>query len=465
MRVAVIGTGYVGLVTGTCLAHIGHDVVCVDIDQGKVDQMNAGVIPIYEPGLKEIFEQTKNANKIELTTSLEEAVKEAEVIFLALPTPQGADGTADVSAIEAVADQIGPLLKKYTVIVDKSTVPVGTGEQIISRIAASTKQLFDVVSNPEFLREGRAVSDFMQPDRIVIGTASLRAFEVMRTLYEAIINQSSQVIVMDIRSAEMTKYAANSFLAMKVSFMNEIANLCELVGADVDMIRKGIGPDSRIGKEFLNAGIGYGGSCFPKDVRALQRTSEAYQYDFRLLGSIIAVNSAQKQRLVTKMIDYYGKEGVKDKHFAIWGLAFKPGTDDIRETPAFDTIEGLIDMGATITAYDPEATANMKRYYGDKKEISYAESAVEATKDADALLIVTDWAEFESPNFEALRNNMKHPTIFDGRNVYDPVFMNSISFIYISIGRPETKKDHHVPNICSHTLRAGLGAPDTVTSP
>ena len=435
MNIAVVGTGYVGLVTGTCLAQVGHNVTCVDIDKAKVERMRSGRIPIYEPGLEEIFTDVLNAGRLHITTELKEGIEKAEVVFLALPTPPGADGAADLSAVLHVAGQLGPLLKRYTVIVDKSTVPVGTGEQVAARVAKGAAQEFDVVSNPEFLREGVAVDDCMHPDRIVVGTSSDRALKVMRQVYEGLIERPEQLVCMDVRSAEMTKYAANSFLAMKVSFMNEMANLCELVGADVDAIKFGIGPDTRIGSKFLNAGIGYGGSCFPKDVQALQRTAQQYGYDFRLLNSIIDINTDQKRKLFDKLLAYYDNT-LSGKHFAMWGLAFKPDTDDIREAPSLELIEKLLSAGATVTAYDPEAADNIRRYFADRKGLVVSNTAQDALEGADALLIVTEWQEFREPDFTAMRDAMKAPVIFDGRNIYSLDRMQQTGFYYSSIGRP-----------------------------
>ena len=439
MRIAVVGTGYVGLVTGTCLAHAGHTVHCVDIDPEKVKRMQAGEVPIYEPGLSEIFQENLAAKRLSITTDLSTGIEGAEVVFLALPTPPGADGSADLSAVLKVASNLGPLLKEYAVIVDKSTVPVGTGEQVSERIAAGAKGAFDVVSNPEFLREGLAVQDFMHPDRIVIGADNEKACEIMRRVYESFISTPEQLVTMDIRSAEMTKYAANSFLAMKVSYMNEIANLCELLGANVDAVRLGIGPDQRIGSRFLYAGIGYGGSCFPKDVQALHYTAKQSGYDFKLLDSIIKVNDVQKQRLLDKLLDYYDGS-LEGKHFALWGLAFKPDTDDIREAPALTIIDKLLAAGATITAYDPQATANVQKHYGDKQGLDYAETALAAAQNADAVLLITEWEEFRNPDFEALKKTMKAAVLFDGRNQYKLADMEQTGFYYASIGRPIINK-------------------------
>jgi len=438
VKITVVGTGYVGLVTGVCLAHVGHQVRCVDIDAAKVARMQAGEVPIYEPGLEEIFQDVLRQKKLTVTTDLSEGVASSDVIFLALPTPPGADGSADLSAILAVSKQLGPLLERYAVIVDKSTVPVGTGEEVARRIAEGAKAEFAVVSNPEFLREGLAVQDFMHPDRIVIGSDSDKALAVMKEVYEPFIETPDQLVLMDIRSAEMTKYAANSFLAMKVSFMNEIANLSELVGANVDAVRLGIGPDPRIGRQFLRAGIGYGGSCFPKDVQALQYTAHQAGYDFKLINSLVRVNELQQRRLVEKIAKYYG-DAIKGKKLAVWGLAFKPDTDDIREAPALDIIPDLLALGASVAAYDPEAMDNTRRHFGETGNLSFASSALEAARGADALVILTEWEEFRAPDFSALRDHLGQPVIFDGRNLYDLELPRQADFYYESIGRPVVK--------------------------
>lgn len=435
MKIAVVGTGYVGLVTGTCLAHAGHNVSCVDIDKEKVKKMQSGQIPIYEPGLDDLFKEVLKLKKLNVTTSLAEGVKDAEVIFLALPTPPGADGSADLTAVLNVADKLGPLLKKYTVIVDKSTVPVGTAEQVEDIIKKHTDQQFDVVSNPEFLREGKAVEDFMKPDRIVIGTSKEKTRKIMLEVYKSFIEREEQLIFMDVRSAEMTKYAANTFLAMKISYMNEIANLCERIGANVDSVRLGIGPDKRIGDKFLNAGIGFGGSCFPKDVKALQYTAHSVGYEFKLLNSIVEVNSAQKHRIFHKVNKYYNFD-LAGKHFAVWGLSYKPDTDDIRDAPSLDLIDRLLRNGATVAAYDPQARENARRHFGNREGLSIVEKAELALKDADALLIVTEWREFVEANLETMREHMKNPLIFDGRNVFLLNQINDSGFQYSSIGRP-----------------------------
>ncbi|MFM9056994.1 MAG: UDP-glucose dehydrogenase family protein [Bacteroidota bacterium] len=432
MNIAVVGTGYVGLVTGTCFAEMGNNVICVDIDADKIERMRNGVIPIYEPHLDVLFERNISQGRLHFTTSLEAAVDQAEVIFLALPTPPGEDGGADLSYVLGVAAQLGPMLKRYAVVVNKSTVPVGTAEKVQAAIAKNCATEFDVVSNPEFLREGFAVDDFLKPDRVVVGTSSEKARKVMNELYAPFLRQGNPIYFMDERSSELTKYAANAFLATKITFMNEIANLCERTGANVDAVRIGIGSDSRIGKRFLFAGIGYGGSCFPKDVQALQRTAKEYAYNFRILDSVMQVNHTQKQVLVNKLLDYYGAD-LNGKQIALWGLAFKPETDDIREAPALEIIDALIKAGARVTAYDPEAMNNVRKVLGDS--ITFAADPYEATQKADALLIATEWAVFRTPDFGKLKTLMRTPVIFDGRNLYDLEKMEESGFFYSSIGR------------------------------
>ena len=432
MKITVVGTGYVGLVTGTCFAEMGNHVICVDIDKSKVERMRQGEIPIYEPHLDVLFERNIKQNRLSFTTDLAEAVKKASVIFLALPTPPGEDGSADLSYVLGVADQLGSLLTDYKIVINKSTVPVGTAEKVHDAIAKKYKGAFDVISNPEFLREGFAVDDFMKPDRVVIGTRSERAKQVMQDLYAPFLRQGNPIYFMDERSAELTKYAANSFLATKITFMNEIANLCEKVGANVDAVRIGIGADNRIGKRFLFAGIGYGGSCFPKDVQALEHTSKQYDYDFRILQSVMEVNDAQKLVLVEKVKKYF-KGNLKGKHFALWGLAFKPDTDDIREAPALYIIDELLKAGATVKAFDPEAMNNVKKLLGDK--IVFATDEYDALKDADALLIATEWSLFRTPDFGRIDTLLKEKIIFDGRNLYDPAKMKEMGYYYNSIGR------------------------------
>ncbi|NII85175.1 MULTISPECIES: UDP-glucose dehydrogenase family protein [unclassified Pedobacter] len=432
MKIAVIGTGYVGLVTGTCLAETGNDVICVDINEAKVKQMKAGEVPIYEPGLDLLFHRNIEQERLTFTTNLADAVKEAQIIFMALPTPPGGDGAADLSYILGAAKDISKLITEYKVIVNKSTVPVGTADKVKAVFAENTSIEVDVVSNPEFLREGVAVDDFMKPDRVVLGTKSERAKKLMTELYGPYVRQGNPILFMDERSSELTKYAANSFLATKITFMNEIANLCELVGADVDSVRRGIGSDDRIGKRFLFPGVGYGGSCFPKDVQALVKSSDDYAYDFQILKSVMEVNERQKTILVDKVLKYY-KGDIKGKHFALWGLAFKPETDDIREAPALYIIDALVKNGATVTVFDPEAMANVKNVIGD--QVNYAKNQYEALEGADALLIATEWSVFRNPDFEKIDNILKNKVVFDGRNLYDLQKMIDLGYYYNSIGR------------------------------
>lgn len=432
MKIAVVGTGYVGLVTGTCFAETGNTVTCIDIDHEKVNKLKNGKITIYEPGLEQLFDRNVKQDRLMFTTSLAEGIQGADVIFLALPTPPGEDGSADLKYILKVSDDLGPLLADYTVIVDKSTVPVGTADKVRSRIGAKAKVEFDVVSNPEFLREGVAVEDFMKPERVVIGTSSARARKLMETLYSPYVRQGNPLVFMDERSAELTKYAANSFLATKISFMNEVANLCELLGADVDAVRKGIGTDSRIGKRFLFPGIGYGGSCFPKDVQALAKSASDSKYDFKILRAVMDVNAFQKTKLLSRIKEYF-KGNLKGKKIAIWGLAFKPHTDDIREAPALYNIEGLLEEGVIIRAHDPEAMDNVRKIFGDK--IQYFENPYEAAEGTDAIFIATEWPEFRTPDFEKLASTVKAKVIFDGRNVYELDIMKEQGYQYFSIGR------------------------------
>ncbi|MCP9747240.1 UDP-glucose/GDP-mannose dehydrogenase family protein [Lacihabitans sp. CS3-21] len=436
MKIAVVGTGYVGLVTGTCFAETGNYVTCIDIDTKKVESLKKGKITIYEPGLEVLFERNRKEGRLTFTTELAEGIKDAEVIFLALPTPPGEDGSADLKYIIGVSEHLGKVLDHYAVIVDKSTVPVGTAEKVSAKIAENAKVEYDVVSNPEFLREGVAVDDFMKPDRVVIGTKSDRAKAIMERLYAPLVRQGNPVIFMDERSAEMTKYAANSFLAMKITFMNEIANLCELAGADVDNVRKGIGTDSRIGKRFLFPGIGYGGSCFPKDVQALGKTAKEYGYDFKILKSVMFVNDRQKTKLIPQLKAYFGGD-IKGKTIALWGLAFKPHTDDIREAPALYNIKALKRAGAKVVVFDPEAIPNVRKEIG--KKVKYASSQYEAVQGADALMIMTEWPEFRTPDFDKLGEALNNKVIFDGRNLYELKDMDKLGFEYYSIGRDTIK--------------------------
>jgi UDPglucose 6-dehydrogenase len=435
MKISVIGTGYVGLVTGTCLAETGNDVLCIDIDTHKVKQMQQGVVPIYEPHLDVLFQRNIKANRLKFSTSLDEGLEHGEIIFLALPTPEDEDGSADLSYVLGAAKEIGKRIQNYKVIVDKSTVPVGTADKVTTTIAKETTIEFDVVSNPEFLREGFAVDDFLKPERIVIGTSSKRAIALMQKLYKPFVRSGNPILIMDERSAELTKYAANAFLATKITFMNEIANFCEKVGADVDKVRVGIGTDSRIGKRFLFPGIGYGGSCFPKDVKALHKSGNDIDYTFNILDAVIKVNNVQKTILIPRIEQYFNGD-IKGKTFGIWGLAFKPETDDIREAPALYMIEELLSKGASICVFDPEAMDNVKKKFGDT--IAYAQNMYEAIKDADALLISTEWSIFRTPNFNTLKERLKQPVIFDGRNLYDITDMEQEGFYYSSIGRKAT---------------------------
>lgn len=432
MKIAVIGTGYVGLVTGTCLAETGNTVICVDINEAKVLKMQNGVIPIYEPGLDVLFLRNIVQKRLTFTTDLASAVKDAQIIFMALPTPPGGDGAADLSYILGAAKDISKLVTEYKVIVNKSTVPVGTADKVQAVFTENTDIEVDVVSNPEFLREGVAVDDFMKPDRVVIGTRSERAQKLMAELYGPYVRQGNPILFMDEKSSELTKYAANSFLATKITFMNEVANLCELVGADVDAVRKGIGSDERIGKRFLFPGIGYGGSCFPKDVQALAKSAEENKYDFQILKAVMEINEKQKTVIVDKLVKYY-KGDLKGKHFALWGLAFKPETDDIREAPALYIIDELVKQGATVTVFDPEGMENVKGVIGDK--VKYAENQYEALTGADALLIATEWSVFRNPDFDKMEEKLANKVIFDGRNLYDLQKMIDLGYYYNSIGR------------------------------
>ncbi|WP_303316558.1 UDP-glucose/GDP-mannose dehydrogenase family protein [Flavivirga abyssicola] len=432
MKVTVVGTGYVGLVTGTCLAETGNEVLCIDIDENKINKMREGEVPIYEPHLDVLFHRNIKANRLDFSTSLEEGLEHGDIIFLALPTPEDEDGSADLSYVLGVAKSIGKIINKYKVIVDKSTVPVGTAEKVRAVIADEASVDFDVISNPEFLREGFAVDDFLKPERIVIGSNSSRATEMMEKLYKPFVRSGNPIIIMDEKSAELTKYAANSFLATKITFMNEIANFCEKVGADVDKVRIGMGTDSRIGKRFLFPGIGYGGSCFPKDVKALHKTGKDSEYDFKILESVIDVNTKQKTKLIPRIKSFF-KDDLKGKKIAIWGLAFKPETDDIREAPALYMINDLLDLGATITAFDPEAMPNVDRKLGSK--INFAKTMYEVLDRADALVICTEWSIFRTPNFSKLKSLMNQPVIFDGRNLYDLEEIKGEGIYYSSIGR------------------------------
>jgi UDPglucose 6-dehydrogenase len=438
MNIAVIGTGYVGLVTGTCFAETGNTVYCVDNNAQKVARLLKGEVPIFEPGLDVLFERNTKEGRLFFTTDIKEAVDRSQIIFLALPTPPGEDGSADLSYILGVAAELSKMITEYKVIVDKSTVPVGTAERVASIMAEHLpKKMFDVVSNPEFLREGVAVEDFLKPDRVVVGTRSEKARKVMRQLYEPFVRQGNPIFFMDERSAEMTKYAANAYLATRISFMNEIANLCEKTGANVDMVRIGIGSDSRIGKRFLFPGIGYGGSCFPKDVQALAKTAGDYHYDFKILKSVMKVNGIQKG-VLTKKIRKYFKNDLAGKTIAVWGLAFKPNTDDIREAPALTIIDELLELGARVRAFDPEAMDNVRAIYGNR--IQLVDNMYATLEGADCLAIMTEWAEFRTPDFGRIKSMLKESVIFDGRNLYDLDIVKEQGFDYQSIGRPKVKK-------------------------
>ncbi|WP_020401570.1 UDP-glucose dehydrogenase family protein [Gracilimonas tropica] len=438
MNIAVVGTGYVGLVTGTCFAETGNNVICVDIDENKVERMRNGEVPIYEPGLKPIFDRSIREERLKFTTNLEEAVKNAKVIFLCLPTPPGADGQADLSAVLKVAEDLGGMIEDYKVIVNKSTVPVGTADKVRERVSKNAKVEFDVVSNPEFLREGAAVDDFMKPERVVVGTSSERAAGIMEDLYGPFVRSGNPIIIMDERSSELTKYAANALLATKITFMNEIANICEKVGANVDNVRRGIGTDSRIGKRFLFAGIGYGGSCFPKDVQAIHYTANELGYDFKILDSVMKVNEAQKVSLVPKITKFYGDD-LSGKTFGVWGLAFKPETDDIREAPALYLLDELVKRGAKLKAYDPEAIQTFKEAASDRvnENTEYVDRPAKAKEGVDALVICTEWSEFRIADLTHFHKYMESPIIFDGRNLYDLDKAREANITYISVGRPE----------------------------
>lgn len=437
MKIAVIGTGYVGLVTGVCFSEVGNDVTCIDIDTNKIERLQRGEVPIYEPGLSSLLQENRLRGRLHFTTDMPVGIADAEVIFLALPTPPGADGSADLSAVLGVAAQLGSHLgDDYTVVVDKSTVPVGTADKVRTAIAANHSDTFDVVSNPEFLREGVAVRDFMEPDRVVIGTRSDKARAVMQELYAPLVDDQRPLLFMDEYSAELCKYAANAFLATKISFINEIANIADRVGADVEAVARAIGADERIGSRFLQAGIGYGGSCFPKDVQALAKTAESAGYDSKIIDAVLQANAAQRHIFVDKIRDFY-KGDLAGKHFALWGLAFKPDTDDIREAPSLTIIDQLLEAGATVTAFDPEAMENVERYYADKQQRPvFAASALAATVQADALLVVTEWKLFRNVDLSALKTSLKAPVIFDGRNIFEPAVIRGAGFTYTSVGRP-----------------------------
>ncbi len=436
MKIMIVGTGYVGLVTGTCFAEMGNEVICVDTDLNKINSLKKGKITIFEPGLENYFLKNIKNNRLSFSSDIGDFIDEVSVIFLALPTPPGEDGSADLKFVLGVAEHIGKIIKGYKVIVNKSTVPVGTADKVRATIAKNYNGEYDVVSNPEFLREGVAVEDFMKPERIVIGTRSEKAKKIMTDLYAPFVKQGNPILIMDEYSSELTKYAANSFLATKISFMNEIAKICDLLGGDVDLVRKGIGSDSRIGERFLFPGIGYGGSCFPKDVKALIKSSDEVNYNFQILKAVELVNTNQKFELVKKIKDYF-QDNLKGKHFAIWGLSFKPNTDDIREAPSLVIIDSLISLGCTITAYDPESMLNVKNDYGNR--ILFKSNKYEAVDGADALIIATEWDEFKTPDFNLLSKKLSNKLIFDGRNLYNVSKMIDLGYNYFSIGRDNIK--------------------------
>ena len=434
MKIAVMGTGYVGLVAGTCFAELGNDVTCIDVNQDKIEKLKEGIIPIYEPGLEGLVKRNTSQNRLHFTTDAASAISQAKVVFIAVGTPQSHDGSADLKYVCAVAETVGDnLTVEDAVVVCKSTVPIGTNERVRSIIAPRAKVRFHIVSNPEFLKEGAAIQDFMKPDRIVVGSASEHAVAVMDDLYSPLVRTGAPIIHMDVASAEMTKYAANSMLATRISFMNEIANLCSVVGADVSQVRRGMGTDRRIGKHFLFPGVGYGGSCFPKDVRALRKTARHHGSEMRILDSVDEVNEEQKMRIVHQVVSRYG-DALNTMHFAVWGLAFKAQTDDMREAPSLVIINALLERGATVTAFDPQAHETAHEELGDR--IKYASNVYDAAEGADALLVITDWAEFKHPDMQKVKGLMKDtPALFDGRNLYDPEGMRELGFAYYSIGR------------------------------
>jgi len=432
MKLTIVGSGYVGLVAGTCFADSGNDVICVDVDASKIKALNGGKIPIYEPGLEEMVHKNVREKRLSFSTDLAAAVSQSEVVFIAVGTPEGETGDADLQHVLSAAEQIGKALKRYTVIVDKSTVPVGTADRVRETVSRVTDQPFDVVSNPEFLKEGAAIDDFLKPDRVVIGTSSDQARRIMGELYAPFVRTENPILFMDPRSAELTKYAANAMLATRISFMNDIAQLCERVGADVDAIRKGLGADKRIGYPFLFPGVGYGGSCFPKDVKALVATARDFGIEFDLLRAVERTNDQQKRLLLNKAARHYGD--LSGKHFAVWGLAFKPRTDDMREAPSLVMIEGLLGKGATIAAHDPVATQVARRHFNDR--VRYTETPYDALDKADGLFILTEWNEFRRPDFDRMKKLMKQPVVFDGRNIFDPFRMRERGFVYFGIGRP-----------------------------
>jgi UDPglucose 6-dehydrogenase len=439
MQITIVGSGYVGLVSGACLADLGNNVMCLDLDPRKIEMLRQGEVPIYEPGLRDVIHRNVAAKQLSFTTDVVESVTHGVVQIIAVGTPSGEDGSADLQYVIAAARAIGQAMTEYKVVVNKSTVPVGTADKVRAAIqgeldARSLKIGFSVVSNPEFLKEGAAIDDFNRPDRIVIGAEDERAVKIMREMYAPFQRNHERLMVMDIKSAELTKYAANAMLATRISFMNELANLAEKVGADIEHVRKGIGSDQRIGYHFLYAGCGYGGSCFPKDIRALQRTGEEFGLPLKILQAVDEVNRAQKLVLLQKIVGRFGND-LKGKHFALWGLAFKPGTDDMRDASSRVLMEGLWSKGATVTAHDPEAMKEALHIYGDRHDLSYAEAPLDALQDADALVIVTEWKAFKSPDFEVIKQRLKYPVIFDGRNLFEPAAMKALGIEYHDIGR------------------------------
>jgi len=433
MKIAVVGVGYVGLVTGVCLAESGNDVICVDIDEEKINKLSRGEIPFYEPGLEELLNRNVKEERLRFTTSLEEGVQGSLLIFICVGTPPKEDGSADLSAVFTVAEGIGKAMNGYKIIITKSTVPVGTTRRVQEIISSLTEHEFDVVANPEFLKEGNAVNDFMKPDRVVIGVEDVRVAEIMKELYAPFVRTENPIIIMDIESAEMTKYAANALLATKISFMNEIANLCELVGADVEMVRKGVGADRRIGYQFLFPGVGYGGSCFPKDVKALIKLAESYGHELKIAKAVDEVNFAQRERFFQKIFDHF-VGNLEGKKIAVWGLAFKPGTDDMREAPSITIINKLLEHGAEVHAHDPKAMDTARSIFSNR--ISYYDNYYDPLNGADALVLITEWPEFRNPDFEKIKELMKNPVVFDGRNIYDPAKLRKLGFTYYGIGRP-----------------------------
>ncbi|MBP3847017.1 UDP-glucose/GDP-mannose dehydrogenase family protein [bacterium] len=437
MKVCVIGTGYVGLVVGTCLAEMGNDVVCVDNNLDKLAQLEKGIIPIYEPGLEDLIKVNVSEGRLNFTSDIKNAVSKSLVCFIAVGTPQGEDGSADLKYVEQVAKSIGEAIENYTVVVDKSTVPVGTADKVTSIIKSITNVEFDVVSNPEFLKQGAAVDDFLKPDRVVIGSNSQRATEIMQELYAPFMRTGNPVIIMDVKSAEMTKYAANSFLAVKISYANEIANICEKVGADAEMVRIGMCADKRIGSKFLFPGLGYGGSCFPKDVKALTKTAIDNGCDYSLLKAADDINKKQRQIFINKILDKFGYD-LSGKVFAVWGLAFKPKTNDMREAPAITIINALLERGAKVQAFDPKAFDQAHYWLGDK--ITYATSAYNACENADCLLLLTEWNEFKHPDFDRIKSLLRHPVIFDGRNQYNSIRLTERGIDYSCVGKQKEKE-------------------------